>query len=59
MVARVTGICPNWLALSRPLSSVCLWAVFRITFSNSLPIVDKRLIESKGFREFLVLTGFW
>jgi hypothetical protein len=27
---------PNWLALCRPLSSVCLWSIFRITFSTSL-----------------------
>jgi hypothetical protein len=25
---------PNWLALIRPLSSMCLWTIFRITFSN-------------------------
>jgi hypothetical protein len=32
---------PNWLALSRPLSSIGLWTIVRITFSNSLPVVDK------------------
>jgi hypothetical protein len=25
---------PNWLERSRPLSAVCLWTIFRITFSN-------------------------
>jgi hypothetical protein len=43
---------PNWLALSRPLSSKCLWTIFRITFSNSLRVADKRLIG----RKFWVLT---
>jgi hypothetical protein len=38
---------PHWLALSRPLSSACLWTNFRITFSTSLPVVDKRLIGHK------------
>jgi hypothetical protein len=38
---------PNWLALSRPLSSMCPWTIFRITFLNSLPVVDKRLIGCK------------
>jgi hypothetical protein len=28
---------PNLLGLSRPLSSMCLWTIFRITFWNSLP----------------------
>jgi hypothetical protein len=31
----------------KPLSSMCLWAIFRITFSNSLPVVDKVLITLK------------
>jgi hypothetical protein len=35
---------PNWHPLSRPLSSICLWTIFRIRFLNSLPVVDKRLI---------------
>jgi hypothetical protein len=37
----------NWLALNSPLSSMCHWTIFRITFSNSLPVVDKRLIGLK------------
>jgi hypothetical protein len=32
---------------SWPLSSMCLWTMFRITFSNSLPVVDKRQIGRK------------
>jgi hypothetical protein len=35
------------LTLSTLLSSMCLWTIFRITFSNSLPVVDKRLIGLK------------
>jgi hypothetical protein len=35
---------PNWLALSRPPFSMCLWTIFWITVSNSLPVVYKRLI---------------
>jgi hypothetical protein len=38
---------PNWLALSRSLISVCLWTMFSMTFSKSLPIMDKRLIGRK------------
>jgi hypothetical protein len=38
---------PKWLAWSRSLSSRCLWTNFRITFSNSLSAVDKRLIGRK------------
>jgi hypothetical protein len=47
----------NWLALSRPLSSMCLWTIFRITFSNSLPIEDKRLIGCKFWGNFWFLPG--
>jgi hypothetical protein len=49
---------PNWLALSRPLSSVCLWTIFRNIFSNSLPVVDKRLIGRKFWGNFESLPGF-
>jgi hypothetical protein len=49
---------PNWLALSRPLSSVCFWRVFRITSSNSLPVVDRRLIGHKFWGNFGSLLGF-
>jgi hypothetical protein len=38
---------------------VCLWTIFRITFSSSLPIVDKRLIGCKfcGNLESLPVFG--
>jgi hypothetical protein len=49
---------PNWLALSRLFSSMRLWIIFRITFSNSLPVVDKRLIGSKFGGNFGPLPGF-
>jgi hypothetical protein len=49
---------PNWLALSRPLSSLCLLTLFRITFSNSLPVIDKRLIGRKFLGNFGSLPGF-
>jgi hypothetical protein len=49
---------PNWLALSRTLSSLCLWTVFRINFSNSLPAVNKRLIGRKFRGNFGSLPGF-
>jgi hypothetical protein len=46
-----------WLALSRPLSSICFWRDFRNTFSNSLPVVDRRLIGRKFWGNFGSLTG--
>jgi hypothetical protein len=49
---------PNWRALSRSLSSICFWRVFRITFSNSLPGVDRRLIRRKFCGNFGSLPGF-
>jgi hypothetical protein len=48
----------NWLALSRPLSLICFWRTFRITFSNSLPFVDRRLIGRKFWGNFGSLLGF-
>ena len=47
----------NWLALSWPLSSICLWRNFKNTFSNSFPVVDRRLIERKFLRNFGSLPG--
>jgi hypothetical protein len=35
----------NWFTFSRPLSPEWLWTIFRITFSNSLPVVGKRLVD--------------
>jgi hypothetical protein len=49
---------PNWLTLNRPLSSVCFWRSFRITFSNSLPVMDRRLIGRKFWGNFGSLPGF-
>jgi hypothetical protein len=49
---------PNWLALSRPLSSMCLWIIIRITFSNSYSLVDKGLIGRKFWGNFGSLLGF-
>jgi hypothetical protein len=50
---------PNWLVFSKFLPSVCFWIVLKTSFSNSLPLVDKRPIgrkcggnlESAGFRQ--------
>ena len=44
---------PNWPELSRPLSSMCFWNIFRMSVLNSLPVVDRRLIRC----EFWVLTS--
>jgi hypothetical protein len=49
---------PNWLALSSPLSSMCLWTIFRITFSNRLPVMGKRLIGRKFWGRLVSLQGF-
>jgi hypothetical protein len=41
---------PNSLEFSKCLSLVCFWILLKINFSNSLPVVDKRLIGRKfGF----------
>jgi hypothetical protein len=37
---------------------VFLWTIFRITFSNSLPVVDKWLIGRKFCGNFGSLPGF-
>jgi hypothetical protein len=31
---------------------MCLWTIFRITFSKSLPVVDKNLIGRKFWGNF-------
>jgi hypothetical protein len=49
---------PKRLALIRPLSSVCPWTIFRMTPSNFLSVVDKRLIRRKLWRNFGSLPGF-
>jgi hypothetical protein len=43
---------PKWLLCSSFFSSAYLWTVFRIAFSNNLPIVDKRHIEHKIWGNF-------
>jgi hypothetical protein len=48
---------PNWHALCRPLSSMCLWTIFSITFSNSLSVVDNRLIGRKFWGNSRSLPG--
>jgi hypothetical protein len=49
---------PNRLALGWTLSSMCLWTIFRITFSNRLPVVDNRLIRRKFWGNVGPLPGF-
>jgi hypothetical protein len=49
---------PNWLALSKPHHSICFWRIFRITFPNSLPVVDRRLIGRQFWENFGSLPGF-
>jgi hypothetical protein len=49
---------PNWPALRRSLSSKRFWTIFRITFSNNLPVVDRRPIGSKFWRNLGSLSGF-
>jgi hypothetical protein len=47
----------NWLALSRPLSSIYFWRKFKITFPISFSVVDSRLIGRKFCRNFGTLPG--
>jgi hypothetical protein len=47
-----------WFAFSRPLSPMCLWTIFRITFTNNLPFVGKRLIGRKFLGNVGALPGF-
>jgi hypothetical protein len=49
---------PNWLALIRRLSLICFWRAFRITFSNSFPVVSRRLIGRKFRGNFESLPIF-
>jgi hypothetical protein len=49
---------PNWLAFSKFLSSVCFWIVLKISFSNSLPVVNKRLIGRMFWGNSGTLRGF-
>lgn len=38
---------PNWPALRRPSSAMCRWIIFTMSFSNSSPFVDKRLVGNR------------
>jgi hypothetical protein len=49
---------PNWPALSIPLASMCFSNISRMTSSNSLLIVDRRLIGRKFWGNFGLLPGF-
>jgi hypothetical protein len=49
---------PNWQPLCRFFSSMCLKTVFSIAFSNSLLVLDKRLIERKFLGNLGSLPGF-
>jgi hypothetical protein len=49
---------PNCFAFIKFLSTMCLWIVFRINFSKSLPIVDRRLIWCKFLGNFGFLPDF-
>jgi hypothetical protein len=40
------------------LSSMCFWIILRMTFSNNLHIVDRRLVGRKFLRNFGSLPGF-
>jgi hypothetical protein len=48
---------PNWFALGWSLSSMCIRIIFRITFSNSLPVVNRRLIVRKLYGNLGFLPG--
>jgi hypothetical protein len=38
--------------------SKCLWVILRITFSNNMPVVDKRLIRHRFWGNFGSLLYF-
>jgi hypothetical protein len=48
----------NWLALSMPLPSMCLWNIFSISFSYSFPVVDKKVIGLRFWENLGSLQGF-
>jgi hypothetical protein len=48
----------HWLALSRSLSSMCLWTIFRNTFSNTSPVVDQSPIGHKLLGRYRSLQRF-
>jgi hypothetical protein len=48
----------NCLTLSRLLSSTCFWTMLRMTFSNKLPLVERRLIGCEFWEKYGSLSGF-
>jgi hypothetical protein len=48
----------NWHTFSKLFSSTCLWTILRITFTNSLPVVERRLSDHKFWGNFGSLPGF-
>jgi hypothetical protein len=48
----------NWLALSSLLSSMYFWTILRMSFSNNLPVVERRLIGCQFWGNFGSLPGF-
>jgi hypothetical protein len=53
----VRGTEPKLTCIKQAMS-MCLWTIFRITFSNSLRVVDKRLIWRKFWGNFGSLPSF-
>jgi hypothetical protein len=49
---------PNWLSLSRHLSSMCFWNIFRNTFSKSLRFMDRRPMGRKFWGNIGSVPGF-
>jgi hypothetical protein len=49
---------PNWLAMRKFFPSMCLWTIFRTTFSKSLSVTDNRLIGHKYCVNVWSLPGF-
>jgi hypothetical protein len=49
---------PNWHALSKCFSLMCFWTICKITFSNSLPVENNRMIGRKFWGNLGFLPGF-
>jgi len=43
---------PNWHGFSKLFPSMCLWIILRMTFSNSSPVVSRRLIGLRFWGNF-------
>jgi len=53
---------PYWQAFNGLFSSTCLWTIFRINFSNNLPIFDRMLLvlSSEGILSpYLASVRLW